>query len=336
LLPGLKGSRNMKAIVWTKYGPPDGLRLQEIEMPTAQAHEVLIKVHATSVTTGDCEFRSLKFPIWLAIPIRLWLGFRNPDNKILGQELAGEVVAVGSEVTQFKVGDAVFGTTGLRFGAHAEYACLPAQADGGVLAPKPTTMTYEEAAGVSVGGLEALHFLKQANIQPGEKVVIIGAGGSIGTMAVQLAKHFGAEVTAVDSGDKLDMLRSIGADHVIDYTREDFTQRKQRVDVIFDIPGKSTFSGCMRALKPGGRYLLSNAGLGQFIRARWASLTRNKKVILGTASGNLDDLLFLKARIEAGSLKSVIDRRYPLEQVPEAHRYVESGRKQGSVVITIV
>ncbi len=325
----------MKAMVWTKYGPPDGLLLQEVETPTIKADEVLIRVHATSVTAGDCEFRSLKFPIWLAIPIRLWLGFREPGNKILGQELAGEVVAVGGQVTQFKVGDAIFGTTGLRFGAHAEYACLPAQADGGVLAPKPTTMTYEEAAGIPVGGLEALYFLKQANIQPGEKVVIIGAGGSIGTMAVQLAKHFGAEVTAVDSGDKLAMLRSIGADHVLDYTQDDFTRSNPQVDVIFDIPGKSAFSACLRALKPGGRYLLSNAGLLANLRAKWVT-GNGKKVILGTASGNIDDLMFLKSLIEAGSLKSVIDCRYPLEQVPEAHRYVESGRKQGSVIITVV
>jgi NADPH:quinone reductase-like Zn-dependent oxidoreductase len=325
----------MKAIVWTQYGPPDGLVFQEVTKPAPGPDEVLIQVHAATVTAGDCEFRRLKFPIWLAIPIRLWLGFSQPGNKIMGQELSGEVVAVGSQVTQFKAGDAVFGTTGLCFGAYAEYVTLPAKAAGGVLAPKPINLTHEEAAGVPVGGLEALHFLKQVAIQPGEKVVIIGAGGSIGTIAVQLVRHFGAEVTAVDSGDKLDMLRSIGADHVLDYTQDDFTRTNLQYDVIFDIPGKSKFSDCMRSLRPGGRYLVSNAGLWQMIRARWASLTSSKRVILGTASGNLDDLMTLKNLLEAGSLKPVIDRRYPLEQVPEAHRYVESGRKQGSVIITV-
>jgi NADPH:quinone reductase-like Zn-dependent oxidoreductase len=250
-------------------------------------------------------------------------------------DLAGEIESVGKDVKLFKEGDQVFGTTGFGFGAYAEYKCLPEEPRVGVLAIKPADMTYEEAAAVPVGGLEALHFLRKGNIQSGQKVLINGAGGSIGTFAVQLAKYFGAKVTGVDSTGKLDMLRSIGADQVIDYTREDFTTNGETYDVIFDVVGKSSFSHSVRSLKHNGRYLLANPGLSQMVRGRWTSMRSSKKVIFGAASGTTEDLVFLKELIEAGKMKSVIDRRYPLEQIPEAHSYVEKGHKKGNVVITM-
>lgn len=326
----------MKAIVWTKYGPPDVLQLKEIAKPTPKANEVLIKIQATTVTAGDCEARNLKMPILIGLPMRMYVGLRKPERiTILGQELAGEIEAVGKDVKRFRVGDQVFGTTGLGFGANAEYICLPEESTMGVLATKPANMTYEEAAAVPTGGLEALHFIRKGNIQRGEKVLIIGAGGSIGTFAVQLATYFGAEVTGVDSTSKLEMLRSIGADHVIDYTQEDFTRNGERYDVIFDVMGKSSFSGSVRSLKQNGRYLLGNAGLSQMVRGQWISTKSNKKVIIGAANQKTDDLFFVRDLIETGKIKAVIDRRYPLEQIAEGHRYVETGQKKGNVVITI-
>src|SRR3989304_5389981 len=326
----------MKAIVWTKYGSPEVLQLREAAKPAPKETEVLIRIYATAVTAGDCEMRSLKFPVWLSLPMRIYAGIKKPQRvTILGQELAGEIESVGKDVKLFKKGDQVFATTGFGFGAYAEYKCLPEKPKMGVLARKPTNMTYEEAAAVPTGGLEALHFLRKGNIQSGQKVLIIGAGGSIGTFAVQLARYFGAEVTGVDSTGKLDMLRSIGADHVIDYTQEDFTKSAETYDVIFDVMGKSSFSGSVRSLKQNGRYLLGNAGLTQMVRGRWTSMRSSKKVIIGAANQKTEDLLFLKELIEAGKIKPVIDRCYPLEQIAEAHRYVETGQKKGHVVITV-
>ena len=327
----------MRAIVWTEYGSPEVLQLTEVATPTPQDNEVLIRIHATTVTAGDCEQRSLKLQLWLALPMRVYVGLIRPTRiTILGMELAGEIEAVGNDVTRFRNGDQVFAATGFaRMGTYAEYICLPEEPEDGALALKPATMTYEEAAAVPVGGLEALHFLRQVAIQSGQKVLINGAGGTIGTFAVQLAKYFGAEVTGVDSMGKLDMLRSIGADQVIDYTREDFTNSGEAYDVILDVVGKSSFSGSIRSLKQNGRYLLANPGLSQMVRGRWTSRTSSKKVIFGAAHLKTEDLLFLKELIEAGKLKSVIDRRYPLEQIVEAHRYVETGQKQGHVVITV-
>jgi len=325
----------MKAIVWTKYGPPDGLQLREIEKPNPKDNEVRIRIVATTVTAGDCEIRSLNIPILFRLPMRIYMGFRKPRDIILGQELAGEVDSVGKDVKLFKKGDQIFATTGFSFGAYAEYICLPEKSAMGVLATKPANMTYEEAAAVPTGGLEALHFLRKANIQSGQKVLIIGAGGSIGTFAVQLARYFGAEVTGVDSAGKLDLLRSIGAEHVIDYTQEDFTKNSETYDVIFDVMGKSSFSGSVRSLKQNGRYLLGNAGLTQIVQGWWISWRSSKKVIIGAAIQKTEDLVFLKELIEAGKIKAVIDRSYPLEQVAEAHRYAEAGHKKGNVVITI-
>jgi NADPH:quinone reductase-like Zn-dependent oxidoreductase len=328
----------MKAIVWTKYGPPDVLQLQEVEKPAPKEDEVLIRIYATTAFAGDCELRSLKLPIYYGLPLRLYNGLRKPTRiTILGQELAGEIEAAGKDIKRFKEGDQVFGTPGFSMGAYAEYKCLPEEPGemDGVLAIKPANMSYEEAAAVPVGGLEALHYLRKGNIQKGQKVLINGAGGSIGTFAVQLAKYYGAEVTAVDSTGKLDMLRSIGADHVVDFTQEDFTKSGQAYDVIFDVVGKSSFSGSIRSLKQNGRYLMANPGLSQMVRGRWTSGISDKEVISGSVSYNTENLVTLKELIEAGKIKTVIDRRYPLEQTAEAHRYVETGNKKGNVVITV-
>jgi len=327
----------MKAIVWTGYGPPDVLQLQEIEKPIPKEDEVLIKIYATTVTAGDSELRSLKHPILISLPLRIWIGFKKPkENTIPGTELAGEIEAVGTDVDSFKEGDQVFGSAGMGFGANAEYISLPekpGEMEGGV-AIKPANMTYEEAATVPFGGRDALHFLRKGNLQSGQKILINGAGGSIGTFAIQLAKHFGAEVTAVDSTAKLEMLRSIGADHVIDYTQEDFTKNGEIYDVIFDVVGKVSFSRSARSIKQNGTYLLANP-VSQMVRAVWARMTTSKKVIMETASGTIPDLIYLRGLIEDGKLTTVIDRSYPLEQIVEAHRYVEKGGKLGNVVITV-
>src|SRR5215207_4301755 len=322
----------MKAIVWTKYGPPDVLQLREVERPTPKDNEVLIKVHAATVTFGDCEVRRLKLPLLISIPIRIYAGLVKPKRiTILGQELAGEIEAVGREVTRFKKGDPVFAATFFRFGAYAEYACLPEK----YLILKPSATTYEEAATIPTGGINGLHFLRAANVQPGERVLINGAGGSIGTYAVQIARSFGANVTAVDSAEKLDMLRSIGSDHVIDYAQENFTRSGDTYDVIIDVVGKSSFSGSVRVLKPKGRYILGNPSLSARIRARWTPMPSGKKVIVATANYKSEDYTFLKKLLQSGKIKPVIDRCYPLEQTAEAHRYVEQGHKKGNVVITV-
>ena len=325
----------MKAIVWTQYGPPDVLQLGEVAKPTPKDNEVLIKIFATTVTAGDCELRSFKFPFFLWIPLRIYLGFRKPRKAMLGQDLAGEIEAVGKDVKRFKKGDQVFAMTGLGLGAYAQYICLPEEFEDGMVAVKPVNMTYEEAAPVLTWGLTALHFLRKANIQTGQKVLINGAAGSIGTYAVQLAKYFGAEVTGVESTNKLDMLRSLGADHVIDYTKEDFTQNGVTYDVIFDVVGKSSFSRSKRSLKSTGFYLLANPGLSHIVRGLWMSMTSSKKAVFPATSEQTEDLVVLKELIEAGTIKTVIDRRYPLEQMVEAHRYVDTGQKAGNVIITL-
>jgi NADPH:quinone reductase-like Zn-dependent oxidoreductase len=328
----------MKAIVWTKYGPPDGLQLKDVEKPVPKDDQILIKIHATTITAGDCEMRRLELPLMLSFPVRLYAGFLRPKRiAILGQELAGEVEEVGAHVKSYEKGDRVFGTTGFGFGAYAEYICLPAEPDDvqGTLATKPTNLTYEEAAAVPTAAFEALHFLRKANIQPGEKVLIIGAGGSIGTFAVQLARHFGADVTGVDSAEKLDMLRSIGANHVIDYTKEDYTMNGGSYDLIIDVVGRDAVASRLKLLKPDGYYFLAYAGLSHILLGMWTSMTSNKKLKIQSASQRKEDLIFLKELLEVGKLKPIIDRSYPLEQTADAHQYVESGQKKGNVVITV-
>ena len=319
----------MKAMIWTGYGPPEVLRMGEVKKPTPKDGEVLIRICATTVTAADCELRAFRNFNALWLPLRLYIGLLRPSRiRILGQEIAGEIEAVGKDVTRFKAGDLVFGSTGLRLSANAEFICLP---QTGMLGLKPANLSYDEAAVLPLGGLEAVHILKQANIQAGQQVLIVGAGGTIGTFAVQLARHLGAEVTGVDSSEKLDMLRSIGAMHVIDYTREDFTRNGQTYDVIFDAPGRSSFAHSERSLKPNGQYLSANPGSSGRVRSVRGSKAGGARY----SSPTQQDLAYLCDLIEAGKIVPVIDRRYPLEQAAEAHRYVDSGRKKGNVVLTV-
>lgn len=325
----------MKAIVYTEYGSADVLKLQDVEKPAPKDNEVLIRVHASTVTTGDANIRGFVFiPRGFGLISRLMFGLRKPQKTILGIELAGEIETVGKDVTLFKKGDPVFGIDGNRLGAYAEYKCMPEAAG---LTLKPANLSYAEAASIPNGALTALTFLRNmAKIQGSQTILIYGASGSVGSAAVQIARYYGAEVTGVCSTTNLELVKSLGAQHVIDYTREDFTKSGKRYDIIFDTVGKTSFSACKNVLNPKGLYLASAGGLPDFGQMLWTSIFGTQKVLAGVSSEHKEDLAFIKKLVEAGKIKPVIDRCYPLEQTAEAHRYVDKGHKKGNVVITIV
>lgn len=326
----------MKAAIWTAYGAPDVLQLREVDKPTPKDNEVLVKVRASSVTAGDCEVRSMSLLWIIVLPMRLFLGIRRPTRRtILGQEFAGDIEAVGKDVTRYKVGDAIFGGTGFVFGAYAQYLCLPENDADSVIGLKPEALSYEEAAVVTTGAFESLHFLNRANVKAGERLLINGAGGSIGTFGVQLAKHYGAHITAVDRGSKLDKLRDLGADVVIDYLQEDFTQRGDKYDVIFDVVGKSHFGRSLQCLNKGGRYLIANPNLRTLFRGMWANLTGDKQVIQAFSERSDADMQTIIRLLEDGTLKPIVGARYPLEQIVAAHHLVEAGEKWGGLAVTI-
>jgi len=317
----------MKAIVTTKYGAPEVLQMQEVEKPVPGENEILIKIHSTSVSSGDARMRRAD-----PFVIRLIFGFSKPKKSIPGVVVAGEIEAVGSSVSRFKVGDQVFGSSGMAFGAHAEYVVVPENA---VLALKPATISYEEAAAIPFGGTAAMHFLRLANIQPGQKVLVYGASGALGTTSIQLARNFGAEVTAVCSPVNFELVKSLGADKVIDYTKEDFTRNREYYDVVFDTLGKSPLGKTLRSLKKGGKVLLANAGMGTMISSAFRSAFSNKKIVSGVIKETSEDMNYFKQLIEHGRLKAVIDRIYTLKQISEAHAYVDKGHKKGNVILAI-
>ena len=322
----------MKAVVWTKYGPPEVLRLQDVEKPVPGDDEILIKIFATSVFAGDSELRRFAAPVSFWLPMRFLFGLFKPRFKIMGQEFSGVIEAVGKNVTRYRVGDEIFAPTAIRLGAYAEYLCLPATHP---IALKPSNISFAEAATVPVGGLNALNFLRKADLRPGEQVLINGAGGGIGTIAIQLARAAGARVTAVDHGDKLPALQSLGAEHVIDYTREDFTSNGQRYDAIIDIVGKSPYSRSLKSLAENGRYILGNPRLPGALRSMWTSRTGGRKVIVAITGYKTEDLDYLAGVIANGTVRPVIDRTYTLDEIIQAHAYVDSGRKTGSVAVTV-
>jgi NADPH:quinone reductase-like Zn-dependent oxidoreductase len=323
----------MKAVVCTRYGPPEVLELKELQKPAPADNEILVKVHATTVTMADFRIRSLALPFFLRLPIRLWLGFSKPKESVLGMELAGKVESVGSDVKLFRKGDDVFAATLASLGGgYAEYKCVP---EDGPISAKPENLTYEEAAAIPIGARTALHYLRTADVQPGQKVLVYGASGSVGTYAVQLAKYFGANVTGVCSTGNLELVKSLGADKVIDYTVEDLSSKGESYDVIFDTVGKSSFSACVKSLKKAGIYL-DCTRLLPTIRMLWARLTSGRKLVLSqNAPETAEALTFLKGLVEAGKIKVVVDRRYPLEEIVEAHRYVDQGHKKGNVVVSV-
>ena len=317
----------MKAIICTKYGSPDVLKMQEVDKPSPKDNELSIKIHATSVTSGDARIRRADPFI-----IRLLFGFKKPRKSILGVVIAGEIESVGKNVTKFKAGDRVFGTTGMAFGAYAEYQCLPEDA---TLALIPINMSYEEAAAIPFGATASLHFLRKGNIKKGQKVLIYGASGALGTAAVQLARHYGAEVTAVCSTSNIEMMKILGADKVIDYTKEDFSKNGITYDIIYETVGKSSFSDCINSLNKNGYLLLANTEPSLLFKGIWTSISSSKKVIAGIIKESAQEMNYFKELIESGKLKAVIDKTYPLEQIAEALAYVDKGHKKGNVVIRI-
>jgi NADPH:quinone reductase-like Zn-dependent oxidoreductase len=323
----------MRAVVWTAYGPPEVLEVREVPRPVPGDDEVLIRVHATSVFAGDAEMRRMGITLIFRLFLRLVMGLTRPKRiTILGQELAGEVVEVGRDVTRYRVGDQVFAATGFGMGGYAEYKCLSQDA---MIAERPSNMSYEEAATIPVGGYNALHFIRLADIREGERVLINGAGGSIGTVAIQLAKARGAHVTAVDSARKLELFTSLGADRVIDYAEEDFTATGDTYDVIFDVVGKAPFRRSLKVLNRDGRLLLANNGIiTPKFRGLWAAMTGSKRVISKLASEKREDLDHLRKLIEEGKIRPAVDRTCPFERIVEAHAYVDRGLKRGTLAVT--
>ena len=330
----------MKAVVYTEYGPPEVLRLKEVEKPIPNDNEILIRVYATPVNYGDIitrnfaniPVREFNMPALFLLPTRISFGFRKPKNTILGSELAGEVEATGKDVEKFKNGDHVFAYTSMKMGANAEYLCMPEDKMVGI---KPDNMTFEEAACVPYGGIMALSHLRKVNVQSGQKVLINGASGGIGSLAVQLAKSSGAEVTGVCGTPRLEYVKSLGADKVIDYTKEDFTKSGETYDLIYDILGRSSLSRCKDSLTQNGRYLLASFKMGKVFQMIRTSIVGKKKVICAIGSEKQEDMALLKKLVEAGKIKTIIDRTFPLEQAAEAHRYVEAGLKKGHIVLTL-
>ncbi|MGG2065410.1 NAD(P)-dependent alcohol dehydrogenase [Bacillus sp. S14(2024)] len=322
----------MKVIVYTKYGPPEVLQLKEVEKPIPKENEILVKVKATTVTVADIRSRSFTVPLAFWLPARIALGFRQPKKEILGMELAGEVESVGKGVKTFKEGDQVFAASLAGFGAYAEYKCLP---EDGPVSIKPSNITFAEAAAIPIGARTALYFLRKANIQSCQRVLVYGASGSVGSYAVQLAKHFGANVTGVCSTTNLELVKSLGADQVIDYTTEDFSRTDEKYDVIFEAVNKSSFSACMKVLKKDGTYINVTEPLPS-LQMLWTKLTSSKKLLLSRNPPETAEALhFLKELVEMGKLKVVIDRYYEFEEIVEAHRYVEKGHKKGNVIINV-
>ncbi len=316
----------MKAITCRSYGPPEVLKIEDLPVPGPREHEILIEVHASAVNSADWRLRQPD-----PAAARLFFGLLRPRNPVPGGVLAGIVKSIGGKVTRLRPGDRVFGSTGLKFGAHAEYACLPESA---ALAIMPGKLSFRDAAAVPFGGLTALHFLRRAEIKPAQRVLIYGASGSVGTAAVQIAKYYGAEVTAVCSHANLGLVKSLGADHLIDYNASDFSEKRGAYDVVFETVGKTTFSTCIRALKASGVLLLGSASAGQTLRAVW-SLATKTRVIAGMTGESAADMEFLAGLLESGSLRAVVDKTYPLEQTAQAHQYAQAGHKKGNVVVEI-
>lgn len=317
----------MKAVIYTKYGSPEVLQIKEVENPLPRENELLVKIYATSVNSGDVRLR--KADPWA---VRLFFGLTKPKINILGGFLSGEIEAIGKNVTKFNINDKVFGATGMGLGAYAEYKCLP---EDGILAIKPDNVSHQEAATICFGATAALFFLKKANIKNGQKVLVYGASGSVGTAAVQLAKYFGAEVTGVCSTSNLELVKSLGAGKVIDYTKENFAQNGEMYDVVFETVDKISFSDCIKSLKKQGTLIMGASGLLKMLQAAFTSMTSKKKIISGIISQKSEDVIFLKGLIEKGMYKPVVDRSYHLENIIEAHKYVEQGHKKGNVAITI-
>jgi NADPH:quinone reductase-like Zn-dependent oxidoreductase len=323
----------MKAIVYEEYGGPDVLHVEDVEKPKPDVDQVLISVRAVEATKADCELRSFKFAVsWFWLPLRIAFGLRRPRKPILGNYFAGVVEATGNDVSKFENGQNVFGAAGLRMGAYAEHLCV---SDSCTMVTMPINMSFAEAASVPLGGLNALHFMRKADIRQGNKVLVNGAGGSIGTFAVQIAKAMGAEVTAVDSGIKEAMLRDIGADHFVDYTKEEFLQRGRTYDVIFSMVARTSYSSCVRALKPGGRYVMANPKLRDMLRSPVTSRFSDRKVLFAFAGEKEEELLELKRMIEAGEIAATVDKIYPMAEAAQAHRRVETEQRLGTVVISV-